>query len=412
MHVLFANYHSFDNTSGIHIFHLANELERRGIRCTALVPDRPESAATFGSPRFRVQTFRQAWWQNAVTGNLRKKKDLLIHAWTPRESVRRPTVNLAGRLNIPYLVHLEDNERHIYLAKRAASRRTERRPRSVKTEINPWQWRKFLAGAAGLTCLVDSLLRFRPSHVPGLVFWPACEPEIFELPPTPNLPLRQSLGIPDDAIVLFYPGNVHAANFDDVSDLYRAVTLLSDRGLPVWLVRTGKTGGSFRAKLQLPLHLVDLGRRPAKDIPDLLTVADVLVQPGRADVFNDYRFPCKLPMFLASGRPVVLPASNIGKHLCDSVECLITRTGSAEEIAEKVACLVADPALRARIGVNGRAFANSHLRWDLAAERLIEFYQHILKGSAGESLGSEYLAMSNPQSFAAAMDAQPLRSDG
>ena len=409
MHIVFANYHSFDNTSGIHIFHLANELERRGLRCTALVPDHPESAATFGSPLFRVQTFRQAWWRNALTGNLRREKDLLIHAWTPRESVRRPTVSLAHRLGVPYLVHLEDNERHIYLAKRAASRCAERRARPARNEIDPRQWRKFIAGAAGVTCLIDRLLRFRPAQVPGLVFWPACEPEIFELPTTPNLPLRRSLGIPDDAVVLFYPGNVHAANFDDVADLYRAVTLLTERGLPVWLVRTGKTGGSFRDKLQHPPHLVDLGHRPAKDIPDLLTVADVLVQPGRADVFNDYRFPCKLPMFLASGRPVVLPASNIGKHLRDSVECLITRTGSPDEIAEKVASVIADPALRSRIGANGREFANSRLRWDLAADRLIAFYQHILKRPAGEALGSEFLPMGAPQGFPAASS---LRSDG
>jgi glycosyltransferase involved in cell wall biosynthesis len=411
MHILFANYQAFDNTSGIHIFHLANELEQRGVRCTALVSDRPEAVSTFGSPKFRIQTFRKTWWQSVIGSDLRKEKHLLIHAWTPREAVRRPTLSLAKRLDVPYLVHLEDNERHIYLAKRVASRRAGRPSRPLRNTIDPLHWRRFLAGAAGITCLVDDLLKFRPAQVPGLVFWPACESEIFEMPIAPNLALRKSLGIPDSAVVLFYPGNVHAANLGDVADLYRAVALLNERGLPVWLVRAGKTGGSLKSELQSPSQLVDLGPRPAKDIPYWMTVADVLVQPGRADVFNDCRFPCKLPMFLASGRPVVLPASNIGRHLRDSVDCLITRTGSPEEIAVKVAQVVADPALRARIGANGRSFAKSYLRWDLAADRLIRFYEHLLTRSAGESLAGEYLQMSRLHELTAGIAAHSFRSD-
>ena len=54
-----------------------------------------------------------------------------------------------------------------------------------------------------------------------------------------------------------------------------------------------------------------------------LRLADVLVQPGRADAFNDYRFPSKLTEFFASGRPVVLPPANIGRFLEDGEECVL-----------------------------------------------------------------------------------------
>ena len=62
----------------------------------------------------------------------------------------------------------------------------------------------------------------------------------------------------------------------------------------------------------------------------------MLVQPGRPDAFNDYRFPSKLPEFLASGRPVMLPRTNIGLHLEDGVEALLLGHGDADEIADKV----------------------------------------------------------------------------
>jgi glycosyltransferase involved in cell wall biosynthesis len=136
------------------------------------------------------------------------------------------------------------------------------------------------------------------------------------------------------------------------------------------------------ARLNPPQSIVEIGYRPASEIPQYLGVADVLVQPGRSDTFNAYRFPCKLPMFLASGRPVVLPNCNIGDHLRDGEHCLITHTGSAEEIAEKVSRLIVDPALRRRLGDSGRDFASANLRWDVAADRLLQFYRQTLTAAS------------------------------
>jgi len=409
MHVYFVNYHWFDNTSGIHPFHLANQLQDRGVRCTVLVPDRPETVTTFGEPKFAVETYQRSWLERIAQRLARPESGAIVHAWTPREIVRRPTLELASRLRAPYLVHLEDNERLLYLANRRAARKSGKasRRRSERL-IHPLHWRRFLDRAAGVTCIVDSLLRFCPDHVPAEVFWPACEPEIFDLPATPNSTLRRSLGIPDDAFVLFYPGNVHLANIEDVSALYAAVRLLNEGGKSVWLLRTGTGGKEFAERLAAPPQVVELGHQPASAIPQYLGVADALVQPGRADAFNVYRFPCKLPMFLASGRPVVLPACNIGDHLADEENCLITTTGSAEELAGKVSRLIADPDLRRRLGNSGRAFARAHLRWEVAADRLLAFYERILSHHrSGERIPLEAL---RPRAEAAIFRAGPAHA--
>ena len=90
----------------------------------------------------------------------------------------------------------------------------------------------------------------------------------------------------------------------------------------------------------------------APTCPELLAAADILVQPGRSNPYNDYRFPSKLPDFLASGRPVVLPRTNIGLHLRDGAEALILERCDAAESSEKVALLAANPELRLNISPN------------------------------------------------------------
>jgi glycosyltransferase involved in cell wall biosynthesis len=378
MHVYFVLYHRFDNASGIHIFHLANELQKRGIACTALAPDTPESVLSFGEPAFKVETFKLGW-RSRIAQRFAKRGDSIVHAWTPREVTRKPTLELAARLRSPYLIHLEDNERDIYLAHAKRRKAGERGKRKVSDRlIHPLRWRQYMRGAAGVTALVDDLLEFCPAGTPGEVFWPACEPAIFDMPTAPDRALQRSVGIPEDAIVLYYPGNVHAANVEDVQALYRAIQLLNARGLPVWMLRTGTRSNKLGTALPDLPQIIELGHQPSSRIPEFLGVSDILVQPGRADRFNAYRFPSKLPMFLASGRPVVLPGCNLGRHLTDGRNCLLTRDGTAEELCEKIALLVADPSLRERLGTAGREFARHNLRWDIAADRMVRFYESIL----------------------------------
>ena len=60
--------------------------------------------------------------------------------------------------------------------------------------------------------------------------------------------------------------------------------------------------------------MIQVSFRPRSELPDYYALADVLIQPGRADDFNDFRIPSKLPEFFAMGLPVVLPPTNVGRH--------------------------------------------------------------------------------------------------
>jgi glycosyltransferase involved in cell wall biosynthesis len=118
---------------------------------------------------------------------------------------------------------------------------------------------------------------------------------------------------------------------------------------------------------------------PERDFHKYLSIADILVQPGEPNAFNRYRFPSKLPMFLASGRPVIMPEISVSCLPRDGMDCLLLREGSQEELMGKIRHLARSPALRKTIGEQGRRYAAEHFSWRRSAEELLAFYQELLR---------------------------------
>jgi glycosyltransferase involved in cell wall biosynthesis len=376
VNVVFVNYGSFDSNSAVHIFHVANELVKLGVECTVAVPERPEAALDIGVPLFQARSYAEALAQaRPGTG------PTLVHAWTPREGVRRFTEELSQRLGCGYFIHLEDNEEHIAERMLGVPMETLRRLPESELQVpdslsHPVRYQQFLAGAVGVSALIDRLLEFKPAAVPGLVFWPASDAGLEWHRPRDEQ-LREQLGIAPEELVVVYTGNVHPANQREVSSLYLALALLRRRGLGVRLVRTGNDYAQlYEPGLADTMKelVIELGRRPRTELPAILSLADVLVQPGGPDPFNDYRFPSKLPEFLASGKPVLLPRSNIGRQMTDGENCLLLEAGNALEIATKVESLFLDRPRRERIGAAGRRFALEHFSWARSAKALHSFY--------------------------------------
>ena len=118
---------------------------------------------------------------------------------------------------------------------------------------------------------------------------------------------------------------MHAANFREVRSLYLAVHLLNRAGLPTVLIRMGNDNSDYPYgyKDWAAKHTLSPRLRPkiANASPKSSTLADILVQPGGPDPFNDLRFPSKLPEFFAMAKPIILPRTNIGlvtRHLTDA----------------------------------------------------------------------------------------------
>jgi glycosyltransferase involved in cell wall biosynthesis len=355
--VLFVSHCDFTGNSAYHVYAIATELERLGWAPAIAVPRGPRGVRDLGRPRFPVLSFR-----DARGGRLRFPDGQgpdLVHAFTPREAVRGLTIDLVRRHGCRYVVHLEDNEMAVR--------------RAVVGEYDPEAARAFLEGASGVTAVIDRLNELKPEHVPGTVIWPGYDDAI-ERPGRPREAIRRDIGLADNEVAIVYPGNVHEANLEEVRSLYQAAGGLRAIGHDLILVKTGWNSVSPSRLPRLGAGIRDLGWISRRRVYELLHAADILVQPGAPGPFNDYRFPSKLPEFLASGRPVVLPRTNIGLHLDDGVEAILLERGDAVEIERKVGLLVADPRSREQLGLRGREFALRELQWSNSVDRLITFY--------------------------------------
>ncbi len=380
MNVLFVNYHDFTANSAVHICNLASQLVEAGVGCAVAVPGDPGTVALLGE-----QPFATLGFAGARNGALRfpdGKPPSLVHAWTPREAVRRLTEELSGCHDCPYVVHLEDNEDAITASRLGLTLdELHARPpgRVPETLAHPDRMRQLLAGAAGMTVIIDRLLEFRADGVPAEVVWPAYEPELFTDEPADS-ELRRRLGIADDEAVLVYAGNVHDANAAEMRSLYLAVAALNRSGRRLRLVRLGRDFVRFvEPELRaVHDHVVHVPLQPRSEVPRYMRLADVLVQPGRADAFNDYRFPSKLPEFFACGRPVVLPETNLGRYVADGEDCLVLRRGDALEIAAAVERILDDDGLRERLGRGARTFAERTFSWRESAGKLLGLYERAL----------------------------------
>ena len=382
--ILFALYGDITSNSALHVAALANELVARGHECIVAVPHGAELVGTHRDPRFRCVTYADCGKRAALFAGGAGPD--LVHAWTTAERVRRFTTTVAAEARARLLVHLEDNEGDILAAElRRPEAELAALPAAELERLvgldrsHPHRRREFLARADACTVIVDRLAELVPPGKPVRIIPPGVAPEFFPRPrPTA---LRAALGLGDDHTVLFYHGNLHATNRADMAELHEALVALNAAGTPTTLIRAGHDCCSLPGDLaqRAAPHLIPLGRIARHDhLAPLLALADIFVQPGAPDSFNNYRFPSKLPEFFASGRPVILPRSNLGTVVRHGVDAFVLDRADAAGIAAAIRTLRADSALASRLASGAAAFAREHFSWDRSAESLAAFYETIL----------------------------------
>ncbi|MEO7412440.1 MAG: glycosyltransferase family 4 protein, partial [Opitutaceae bacterium] len=384
--VLFVLYGDFTSNSAIHVAALANAMIALGHDCVVAVPEHSETVSQLRGSRFQTVEFDAVPSDGHLFASNSAPPDI-IHAWTTRENVRRFCEPLRDSTKAKLVVHLEDHELRILelnvgrpVAALLGLPREELAQLVPPTLSHPRHSREFLASAEGVTVITEKLRELAPSGTAVHHFWPAADPEVFFPRPIPQ-ELRTALGIGGDHTVLFYHGNVHAANQAEVRELYLAVALLNAEGRATTLIRTGRDSAEL-AQADAPTfspHVLHLGQvEKHHHLAPLLALADFFVQPGEADAFNDYRFPSKLPEFFALGRPVILPLTNLGHFACHGKDAYVLEKADAAGIAEAVRRLQTDPLLRERLSAGAAAFAERMFSWQRSAEGLLNFYRQLI----------------------------------
>lgn len=387
MNILFVLYHDMTCNSASHVDGVARELCGMGCDCLVAAPGALAGIHRFQPLPYRTATFDEVLHDPRLFGDGRGPD--LVHVWNPREVNRKFCARLAEQVPFRTVVHLEDNEEHI--ARTAVGEEAYARaaadpawPDFPDSLSHPRRSREFLESADGATVLVEALGEKVPPRTPRVVFWPAVDRRVFHPRPR-NDALRHELGIPPDTCVLTYHGNMHSANHAEVRGLYLAVALLRQSGVPARLLRVGsdyvpltEEYRRWAAEFTVDFGYVVNRRR----LTDILAAADVFVQPGTSDPFNDYRFPSKLPEFFAMGRPVVLPRANIGLVTRHLVDAYVLDEANGVAIAEAVARIARDADLAARLVRGARDFDAEHFSWRKSACALRDFYDRLAAGAA------------------------------
>jgi colanic acid biosynthesis glycosyl transferase WcaI len=176
-------------------------------------------------------------------------------------------------------------------------------------------------------------------------------------------PYRTELGIPPDAVVALYSGNMGGKQgLELLSDV--AIRLKDQRH--IHFVFCGS--GSGRADLMQ--HCADLSNvrfmdlQPVERLGDLLGLADIHLLPQRADA-ADLVMPSKLTGMLSSGRPVVAGAraeTELGKV---ASECgIAVAPDDAEAFADAIMALAGAPERRVQLGQRARTIAEQRFDRD------------------------------------------------
>lgn len=172
---------------------------------------------------------------------------------------------------------------------------------------------------------------------------------------------RDELGLPADAVVALYSGNMNEKQgLEVLADLAGRVAGRSG----IALVLAGE--GPARARLSDAVVGIDgvhlLPLQPAEALNDLLGLADIHLLPQRADA-ADLVLPSKLGGMLASGRPVIAGAAP-GSGLAAAIDgCgLAVAPGDGGAMADAMSSLVEAKEKRAALGRAARLRALE--QWD------------------------------------------------
>ncbi len=315
----------------------------------------------------------------------------LIHAFTPREGVREFVFSLYRQgLDAALILHLEDNEEALMERFSGKTMSQLRQPDAAEARAAlgpglccPLRWQPFLALADGSSVIYPTIADFVPEGVPWRDLPPILELDFFRPQPQDDA-RRLALGIAPGSAVLCYSGNDHYANREDVRQLYTIVHTLNQTGVPARLVRTGKVDPEVAAGLAFdPMEfMIPLGFVDREELPAIMSLCDVFVQPGGDDGFNRYRLPAKVPEYLCLGKPVILGPANIAAELTHGVNAWITRSGSTEEMTEACRQLLAQPALRESMGRAAREFGVQRFGLEAQGGRIVSFYESTVARAA------------------------------
>ena len=145
-------------------------------------------------------------------------------------------------------------------------------------------------------------------------------------------------------------------------------------------------GGPGLAGLRRMVHdrnLEDMmnftGRVPDADLLNILSTADVCVNPDKPCEMNDISTMIKIAEYMALGKPIVQFDLKEGRFTAGAASLYSSGTNLVADFADKILWLLDHPEERQRMGEFGRLRVEGSLSWDHSVGNLLDAYEMVFR---------------------------------
>jgi glycosyltransferase involved in cell wall biosynthesis len=377
MNILIALHSSIDSNSGIHVLSIANELVKYGhsITIAALSDKESKSDSIKILSHGNVLTLLA---NNRLIFTNNNKIDI-FYAWTPRKCIFKLYKLFKESFIFKTVIHYEDNEdllREKLFGSDIDLNCVDNFPDSL---THPILEEEFKNEAHGFTIIIDKLKEMIPINKEYITIWPSADDSIF-YPRSTKSNICKKYNIIGNPFLIVYTGASHNANFEELRSLYLGVNLINESGINVKLIRTGHNYCDYGEEYTQWAYqnVINLGYiNSRKELGDITSASDIFVQPGKPGPFNDFRFPSKLPEFFATGKPVIIPKTNIGLKTIHLKDAFVVDEVNAEGIYNAVRLLYNDKILYKQLSIGAREFYMNNLSWHSTVDTLNKYLHQI-----------------------------------
>ncbi len=123
------------------------------------------------------------------------------------------------------------------------------------------------------------------------------------------------------------------------------------------------------------------GRVSDEDLLEILSTADVCVNPDRPCEMNDISTMIKIMEYMALAKPIVQFESKEGRFSAREASLYADKVDQVPDFAEKILWLLERPEERKRMGDFGRQRIETELAWDYSMPNLLGAYETALNPS-------------------------------
>ncbi len=124
------------------------------------------------------------------------------------------------------------------------------------------------------------------------------------------------------------------------------------------------------------------GRVPDHELLEILSTADVCVNPDKPCKMNDISTMIKIMEYMALGKPIVQFDSKEGRFSAKEASLYSDHGNQVNDFANKILWLVENPCERKRMGELGRRRVEKELAWEYSVQNLLAAYRRVFSKGA------------------------------